>query len=466
MTRFFSLPRCHAIFLSGLFIGSVSIAAQSQPATAPETDPAIYQQTLIASEASHLPRIDLHQAIRQSVQWHPSISEAVALLYQRQEQVTIVRAGYYPKIQGGLRSGYDNNYDETKSSQAVVLSVSQMLYDFGKVANTVKAARAGVAVGQANVLYAIDQVVRDTTYAVIEIQRYQNLSRIAEEQLEGVARILDLAEQRNRRGASTRSDAVQAQSRLEGARVTALQHTASLQRWQSHLASLMGEIGARSVTDQFPENLLQSCQQSDSDPRQVPEFLIAQARQAEAMAQRDVARAENRPTISIDPALTHYLDNSYQYGPNQERTQWGVFLNVNMPFYQGGSNRARVRSADFALRSAEAALDAARLAIRQGLFEAFTQTASLERSLDSLARRDISISETRDLYRQQYLELGTRTLLDLLNAEQEIHQSRFERQNTISDLRRLQVDCLYNTGMLRDAFALTHEPIQGVEIAP
>ena len=118
------------------------------------------------------------------------------------------------------------------------------------------------------------------------------------------------------------------------------------------------------------------------------------------------------------------------------------------------------------MRSAEAALDAARLAIRQGLFEAFTQTASLERSLDSLARRDISISETRDLYRQQYLELGTRTLLDLLNAEQEIHQSRFERQNTISDLRRLQVDCLYNTGMLRDAFALTHEPIQGVEIAP
>lgn len=412
------------------------------------------------------PPLAIEQAIAQSVQWHPAIGEAVAILSQREEQIAIARAGYYPRIQGGLRSGYDNTYDESKSSQALVLSVSQMLYDFGKVSNDVKAARAGVALGQANLLYTIDQIIRDTAYAVIEIQRYQNLFNIAEDQIEGVTRILNLAEQRSRSGASTRSDAVQAQSRLEGARVTLLQHIARLQRWQAHLASLIGESGSRTATDDFPAQLLSSCDQSESDPLKVPEFLIAQARQAEAIARRDLARSENRPTISIDPSVTHYLDNNYQVGPNQDRTQWGVFLNVNMPFYQGGSNRARVRSADFALRSAEAALESAKLIVKQGLFEAFTQTASLERSLESLARRDVSISETRDLYRQQYLDLGTRSLLDLLNAEQEIHQSRFDRQNTISDLRRLQIDCLYNTGELRDAFALTQAPVQGVEITP
>lgn len=470
MIRLLNLNRFYTLLLSGCIFSSICFTAHGQTGAVStsitQNSPLQTADAYAASVPAQNASLEIIQAVNQSVQWHPSIAEAVGLLYQRQQEISIARAGYYPRIQGGLRAGYDNTYDESKSTQALVLSVSQMLYDFGKVSNTVKAAEAGVALGEANLLYTIDQIARDAAYAVIEIQRYQNLTRVAEEQMEGVTRIQELAEQRNRQGASTRSDAVQAHSRLEGARVTSLQYTARLQRWQAHLASLIGESGSRSVTDSFPAELLQSCDQAESDPRRVPEFLIAMARQAEATARRDVARAENRPTISIDPSVTHYLDNNYQVGPNQDRTQWGVFLNVSVPVYQGGSNRARVRSADFALRSAEAALDAARLAVRQGLFEAFTQTASLERSLDSLSRRDISISETRDLYRQQYLELGTRTLLDLLNAEQEIHQSRFDRQNTISDLRRLQIDCLYNTGELRDAFALTQQAVQGVEITP
>ena len=70
------------------------------------------------------------------------------------------------------------------------------------------------------------------------------------------------------------------------------------------------------------------------------------------------------------------------------------------------------------------------------------------------------------MYGQQYLELGTRPLLDLLNAEQEIHQSRFDLANTEADLRRLQVDCLYSTGALRSAYRIDQSTIQGVEILP
>lgn len=70
------------------------------------------------------------------------------------------------------------------------------------------------------------------------------------------------------------------------------------------------------------------------------------------------------------------------------------------------------------------------------------------------------------LYGRQYLDLGTRPLLDLLNAEQEIYQSRFDLAGTRSDLLRLDVDCLYNTGGLRSAFGLEGRNLQGVEIEP
>ena len=110
--------------------------------------------------------------------------------------------------------------------------------------------------------------------------------------------------------------------------------------------------------------------------------------------------------------------------------------------------------------------DAARLQARRGLAEAMAQTSGLSRRLTSLEARQASIQEARMLYGRQYLDLGTRPLLDLLNAEQEIYQSRFELAGTRSDLLRLDVDCLYNTGALRTAFGLEGRNLQGVEIQP
>ena len=169
----------------------------------------------------------------------------------------------------------------------------------------------------------------------------------------------------------------------------------------------------------------------------------------------------------MDPELTQYLDsndNNVQNG--RDRTRYGVFLNVKMPIYQGGAINARKASAEQALRTAQAASDAARLSVRQGLLEARDQISSLAQRLTTLDFRERSITETKDLYQQQYLELGTRPLLDLLNAEQEIHQARMDRENTSADLRRLKIDCLYNTGGLRTAFHLDNSAIQGVEIQP
>jgi adhesin transport system outer membrane protein len=83
-----------------------------------------------------------------------------------------------------------------------------------------------------------------------------------------------------------------------------------------------------------------------------------------------------------------------------------------------------------------------------------------------LDERTGSIEHTRDLYRQQYLDLGTRSLLDLLNAEQEFHGARVESVNNMLDLQRMQVDCLAAAGGLRRAFRLDGHTLAGVELTP
>ncbi|MDE1198678.1 MAG: TolC family protein [Pseudomonas sp.] len=169
----------------------------------------------------------------------------------------------------------------------------------------------------------------------------------------------------------------------------------------------------------------------------------------------------------MEPSFNQYLDNNYDsQNPAIDRTQVGIFLNLEVPIYQGGAISARSRAASYALTAADSAEDAARLQARQGLSESQAQTSGLTRRLNSLEFRETTITEARELYGKQYLELGTRPLLDLLNAEQEIHQSRFDLANTQADLHRLQIDCLYNSGALRRAFGIDHSTIQHVEILP
>lgn len=421
----------------------------------------------IAVDESGAERLGLIQAVRMAVDWHPSIAEAVGTLYAQGEQINVARAGYYPQVSGGVRTGYDSSYRGDGSSQTLNLSIKQMIYDFGKVDSSVNVARARVARSQANILLSIDQVSRDTSYAWIEVQRYEHLMATAREQIKGLMAITRMARERAEKGASTRSDVVQAVSREDGAHATLQQYQAQYRRWRATLASLLGRVTPFEVGDDFPPSVMKSCDTAERDIGMLPAVLAAQAQRIEARAQLDQARSEGLPTLSIDPTLSQSLDQNYDaFDRDRDRTQLGVFLNFNVPIYQGGATTARTASAAHALTAADSAEDVARLQAMQGLLEAKAQTFDLARRLDSLRHRQGSIAEARELYGQQYLQLGTRPLLDLLNAEQEIHQSRFDLENTLADSRRLQIDCLYNTGTVRSVYRIDNSVVQGVRIQP
>src|SRR3546814_16756948 len=53
-------------------------------------------------------RLSWAEAVREAVDWHPSVTEAVARLHARTEEVTIAEDGYRPKLSGGIGSGFDN----------------------------------------------------------------------------------------------------------------------------------------------------------------------------------------------------------------------------------------------------------------------------------------------------------------------------------------------------------------------
>lgn len=80
-----------------------------------------------------------------------------------------------------------------------------------------------------------------------------------------------------------------------------------------------------------------------------------------------------------------------------------------------------------------------------------------------LQERRKSIAQVRGLYREQY-KLGTRSILDLLNAEQEYYQAAFDESSAQHDHWAAVIDYVAATGAGNRFYGLESRSVQGVEI--
>lgn len=399
--------------------------------------------------------LDLVDAVRAAVRTHPSVRGAREQVLQAGEGVEAARAGSRPQITGGIEgqtNSYRNSSYDSRHVYTAKLNASQVLYDFGKVAGATRQARAGVRASEAQVQLATDEIVLATAQAWVDAHQQQRLMQIAREQLDAVTSITALVSERVAKGATSRSDIEQANSRVESLRSQLLGAEAEARRASLALMHLTGRAAPVAITGEIPATL-QTAACDAALEADTPAVRVAQARRDEASAQLDIAKADRLPTVSLDGSLGHALtDGSRLYG--EYRTTGQVGLNLSMPLYQGGATRARERGAFYQLRAYEDAVNQARLQARQGLADARAQVMGWAERAPVLETRVASIGATRELYRQQYLQLGTRSLLDLLNAEQEYYGARVEQAQGAYAQYRIAVQCLYFRDRLRAIFGL------------
>lgn len=410
--------------------------------------------------------MDMNTAVRAAVAWHPSVRTAQGQLLQADEGIAVAKAGYMPQVKGGFGSQVANHVISPYSSRRVhdvSISVSQMLYDFGKVDSAVQQAEATVSTAQAQVQLSTEEVAREAALAWVEVRRQQALAAVAKAQVEGVKALADLALERQIKGASAKSDAVQAQSRVESARAAAINYEAQARRWQIRLMYLTGLKELPTIGGDLPSALPQACAAASGSQALPPAAVLkAMGQREQAKADLKAADAQLKPTLSLDGSSSRGLTSGSRpegYGVADTR----VMLNFSAPLYEGGRNQARQRAAVHALDAADAAVAFAQFEAQQSLQDSMAQTMGFQQRLPVLDERIASIRTTRDLYREQYLQLGTRSLLDLLNAEQEYHSASFDRVDSGHEVQRLAVECLYQSGRMRTVFELP-QPIvaQGV----
>lgn len=408
-------------------------------------------------------RLTLQQAVHIALQRHPEISQAVSALAGQNAAIDVARAAYYPQLSGGLSTA-DLTSGE-RGRQLMNLNATQLLYDFGKVKTNVSTEEARLLSEQADVLVQIDDIAEQVAVSIVNIKRYQALVYVAQRQKVGIARIAEIAQLRAQAGISSQADPVQAQSYVEAAESNLIVQQTQLSIYQQKLRTLLG-FAVDDIQWDIPEHLMSDLEQTSSfNINDLPRMMVAHADVEIAKLRTKQTQLSRYPTVNMKGSLSQAVNGRNPNNSQDNGFYSSIMLEANSHFYQGGATGAQIRAASFAEEAAKAKVNQIYLETMDRVRLIQAEVQNKKRQMNILTARAATTARTKELYQEQY-KLGTRTVVDLLNAEQAIHSAAQEIENVRYDIYSSVVQYIAATGKTRQLYQLNNTLIQGVEVKP
>lgn len=431
---------------------------QDLPLISPRSQGVGYTGSIFNSQ-----HLSLDEAIQLAVSRHPTISQSISALASQNANIDVAKAGYYPQLSAGVSTG-DMTSGE-RGRQLLNLNATQMLYDFGKVKSGVTTQQAKLLASQAQVLVSIDQIALEVANSIVNIKRYQEITRIASEQIKGISRISEIANLRAKAGISSQADPIQAQSYLESAQSNLIVQETQLNVYKQRLRTLLG-IDVSSMQWEIPESLIaKSNIYSETQFNKIPQMMLAKAQADVAASEKKQTQLSRYPTINVKGGLSQALNGRNPNNNVDNGSDSSIMFEATSNFYQGGAVASQTRAASYAEEAAKARINAVYLDTIDQMRTSQEQVENKQRQMQVLVAQQATTVRTKELYQEQY-KLGTRTAVDLLNAEQAIHTANQQIETARYDIYESLVQYVAASGKTRDVYQLNNLTIQGVEIQP
>lgn len=373
----------------------------------------------------------LRDALVSAYQTNPTLSGARAAQRAVDEGVPIAKADGLPNATSDF--GFQENFLRNANSFTAPLRQSTAggtftvpIYSGGAVKNAVRAARTRVEAGQfdlrateasifSNVVATYMDVIRDT--AIVNLNR-ANV---------GVLTVnLEASSDRFEIGDLTRTDVAQSESRLEIAKGDLETARANLIRSKENYIALVGhEPGDLEPPPPLPNLPEQADQAVDIALGKNPDLLAAKERSDAAEFDIKSARAATKPQLSTY-AQGRYVNFHGTLGGNiigtnfiQEQSNAEVGVRAVIPIYQGGRPAALIRQAQARTGQAYEQQIAVERDVIAQTRAAYSSWRASERVIQSSERAVAASALSLEGVRAENT-VGNRTILDILNAEQEL----------------------------------------------
>lgn len=313
-------------------------------------------------------------------------------------------------------TGTELDNKETTVPRNAQIEFIQPLYQGGRVKALKNQAKAGIMAARENLRAIEHSVFQEAAIAYVDVLRDEKLARIRRNNVSVLSRQLGAAQERFDVGEGTLTDIAQAKSRLAGADIGLAQADASLASSRAIYEQIIGHIPVDLQTVpqiSIPSTLGQARVLALENN---PSLLASQFNEDVADAGLNVANAASRPRLSAVGTLSGAEEPSF--GVSRARSA-SVVAQISVPIFTGGMNRSKKRAASEARNRALFQTRDAKRMINQSVAQIWAQldAASRTRKASALQVEAAEVAFEGVLLEQ---DVGTRTTLDVLDAEQEL----------------------------------------------
>ncbi len=417
--------------------------------------------SLTASVALPVHAADVVSVVQAAIQNNPEVLYKLHQFRAAGATVGEGRADFMPTVDVSYqanrqRYNYPDNAgapaDQRYTTRGWTVGLNQNLFRGLQTYNTVKQLGYDEQARYFDMLDASESIGLQTVQAYQDVLRYRQLVDSAQENYAVHKGIYDQISQKVQAGVGRRVDLEQASGRLALAETNLITQTSNLHDVSARFVRLTGAQPPAQLSDvpDFKSALPQGNGLiRDALPRN-PAFLssVAQVRSSNSLV--NVRRGAFSPTLDLQASKTY--DRNYDgYAGRTNLSSVAVVFNMNL--FRGGADRARLGAAAEQLNASKDLRDKACRDMRQNLSIANNNVVKLGGQLESLRQHQLSTEKARDAYRKQF-DIGQRTLLDVLDSENELFDAQNAYINAQADVKIAQATVLANSGRLLETLKL------------
>ncbi len=396
----------------------------------------------VAAHAQSTQPTGLAAAVQQAINNNPDVTARLNALRAAANEVDVARGQYLPSVDLSASVGRDSDRitsrspaSQSLSRNGLALSASQILWD--GMATSKEVSRLGHArlTRYFEFLGATEETALEATRAYLDVERYRKLVSLAEDNYVQHKYAFDQLQTKFKAGVGRGVDAEQANARLALAESNLTTEQANLHDVSARYLRIVGELppaSSAAVNPQLSKGILPANIDTINQAlAQHPSISAAIENLRAAQAQAQGAESRYQPTV--EARVRTGVGKNFDGVQDQKRDSSAEIL-LNWNLFNGGSDKARVRQYADLINQAADQRDRACRDVRQTVAIAHNDIRKLQDQLVALDRNVLAIEKARDAYRQQF-DIGQRSLLDLLNAENELYTAKRSYANAETDLQ-------------------------------
>lgn len=419
----------------------------------------------------------LEEAVASALDTHPDIRQSFARFKSKEEDVNRATAGYFPTID--LTAGYGYEYTDTPGNRrnAIAgddgttelargefgLSIRQMLFDGMFTSSEIDRTKFEASAEQWTLIANAEDLALQVSKAYLNFIKTDELVKLSEKNIASHQVIYDQIKERTDSGLGSVADFSQVSGRLA--------------RAQSNLVSARNNnLDARAqfvrLINAQPKDLVLPVPDADMIPKskEVGLDLAIKNHPVIRSAQQDIGAAHSfkssvnasyYPTLSLELEANSDNDLAGESGINRvgdnvggHRNDATVMLRLRYNIFAGGKDIASERSAAYKVSEAQEINYSAHRQVTEGFGLAWNAFEMLGLQKKYIKQHIITSKDTQVVYKQQF-DIGQRSLLDLLDTENELFQARKDYLDAEFNELSAKYRILNVTGQLLDSLRVT-----------